>query len=358
MRWWRCGRRSRMRRRRCGRRGRRRGMRRRWCRRSRGYGGRGRCWPGRGCCGRSRRRRAGRCRSCLRGLFGRLLGFSIGTKFFLGLRHNHRRGLRVRWRASKLHRRQSGGGKQQQTKFCHDGLDPRKKGLATRVWQQDCHQALAINEQALGRIVAGFIGGFVFISEDAKPGAPLFITHSGGYLKPCFHIVPCGISAWSGPGSGAAPGMPASYISVAGEGVVGPCGPRTGNSSGVRPGNSSGLGGSPGSCIGGGTSGRGFPGGLSCGGSAGRPGLIGGSSCGSIGISRFPEFDVPDSTAPMRQCSAARTPKRAPAGCCCGSCRSRCSRARACLRCNRPAIRCATDVRLPPRGATAMAALP
>jgi hypothetical protein len=78
--------------------------------------------------------------------------------------------------------------------------------------------------------------------------------------------------------------MPATYISVAGEGVLGPCGPRTGNSSGVRPGNSSGLGGVPGSCIGGGTSGRGLPGGLSCGGSDGCPGLIGGSSCGSIGI--------------------------------------------------------------------------
>jgi hypothetical protein len=75
-----------------------------------------------------------------------------------------------------------------------------------------------------------------------------------------------------------------SYTSVAGEGVVGPCGPRTGNSSGVRPGNSSGLGGVPGSCIGGGTSGRGLPGGLSCGGSDGCPGLIGGSSRGSIGI--------------------------------------------------------------------------
>jgi hypothetical protein len=77
---------------------------------------------------------------------------------------------------------------------------------------------------------------------------------------------------------------PPTRPSVAGEGVLGPCGPRTGNSSGVRPGNSSGLGGAPGSCIGGGTSGRGFPGGLSCGGSIGRPGLIGGSSCGSIGI--------------------------------------------------------------------------
>jgi hypothetical protein len=85
------------------------------------------------------------------------------------------------------------------------------------------------------------------------------------------------------------PGKFSRPASVAGEGVDGPCGPRTGNSSGTRPGNSSGLGDSPGSCIGGGTSGRGLPGGLSCGGSDGRPGLIGGSSCGSIGISLLPE---------------------------------------------------------------------
>jgi hypothetical protein len=103
-------------------------------------------------------------------------------------------------------------------------------------------------------------------------------------LSQCPLRVPCGISASSGPRSGPAASMPALPISVAGEGVLGPCGPRTGNSSGVRPGNSSGLGGSPGSCSGGGTSGRGFPGGLSRGGSDGCPGLIGGSSCGSIGI--------------------------------------------------------------------------
>jgi len=52
-------------------------------------------------------------------------------------------------------------------------------------------------------------------------------------------------------------------------------------------GNSWGCGDSPGSRIGGGTSGRGLPGGLSSGGSVGRPGLIGGSSCGSIGMLRF-----------------------------------------------------------------------
>ena len=57
----------------------------------------------------------------------------------------------------------------------------------------------------------------------------------------------------------------------------------------------------PGSCIGGGTSGRGLPGGLSCGGSVGCPGLIGGSSCGSIGILRFRIFQLGSSTARRRQ---------------------------------------------------------
>jgi hypothetical protein len=55
-----------------------------------------------------------------------LLGLSVGTKFFLGLSHNQWRALGVRRRAYKLQRRQSGGGKQQQTKFCHDGVGPRK----------------------------------------------------------------------------------------------------------------------------------------------------------------------------------------------------------------------------------------
>jgi len=50
------------------------------------------------------------------------------------------------------------------------------------------------------------------------------------------------------------------------------------------PGSSCGIGGSPGSCIGGGTSGRGLPGGSSRGGSDGVPGVAGGISGGSIGI--------------------------------------------------------------------------
>jgi hypothetical protein len=70
-----------------------------------------------------------------------LPGLSVGTKLFLGLGHNQRRGLGVRWRGYQLHRRQSGRGKQHETKVCHDGLDPRKIP-GNKAWQQ----ALAINE--------------------------------------------------------------------------------------------------------------------------------------------------------------------------------------------------------------------
>jgi hypothetical protein len=73
----------------------------------------------------------------------RLPRLSIGTKLFLGLRHDQRHGLRVRSSAYKLHRRKRGGGKQHETKFCHDDLGPRKV-----LWQQDLfgNKALAINK--------------------------------------------------------------------------------------------------------------------------------------------------------------------------------------------------------------------
>jgi hypothetical protein len=100
-----CGRRWHMHR---GRRSRRRGMRRRCC------------------CGwhRVRRRRSLR----------RRLRLSVGTKFFLRLRHNYRRGLRVRWNSHELQCRESGRGKQHKTKFCHDGLGSPGKS-STIVWR-------------------------------------------------------------------------------------------------------------------------------------------------------------------------------------------------------------------------------
>jgi hypothetical protein len=198
----RCCRRRRRSRWRC--RCRRRRCRARWrgsCRRRRMWrcsGRRRRMWR---CC--SRRCRASGRRSSLRRSslwwrsLRRLLGFSVGTKLFLGLCHNQWRGLRVRRRAYKLHRRQSGGGKQQQTKFCHDGLGPRKslgrKVSAGRSRQEGlgnkaCHQDPTINEQALGRIVAGFKGSFVFISDNTKPYCG-FVHHafSGPCKSICWH---------------------------------------------------------------------------------------------------------------------------------------------------------------------------
>jgi len=246
------------------RRRRRRGVR-RWRRRC----GMGRWRRGRGmrrgcCCGR-RRCRTRRGRGSLRCLLR--LRFSVGTKLLLGLGHDQRRGLRVGCRACELHGRKSCRGEQYETKSCHDGLGPRGKS-GRKVWRSTNKRA------ALWRLSKAEL--FLFLTTES-PNASSFIAHSDHGFKSNFYMMPCVICA-------------AESRSVAGEGVDGPCGPRTGNSSGIRPGNSSGGGGSPGSCTGGGTSGRGLPGGLSCGGSDGCPGLIGGSSCGSIGISPLLEL--------------------------------------------------------------------
>jgi hypothetical protein len=62
----------------------------------------------------------------------RRLGFSVGAQFFLGsLRHDERRGLRIRCESCELRHGQSGRSKQHNAKFCHDVLDPRKKS-----WRQ------------------------------------------------------------------------------------------------------------------------------------------------------------------------------------------------------------------------------
>src|ERR1700730_16361707 len=149
---------------------------------------------------------------------------------------------------------------------------------------------------------------FLFLTTESL-NAPSFIAHSGAGFKPNFHIVPCDISGVCEPGSDPSRGEPAIPASV-GEGGGGPGGPRTGNSSGIWPGNSSGLGGSPGSCNGGGTSGRGLPGGFSCGGSVGCPGLIDGSSCGSIGILLLREIQ----SANINGAAAAMFPRVASSG--------------------------------------------
>ena len=146
----RCGRRRRNVRRRCSGRWRWRNMRWRRSRRRRrnmrwGCGRRRNMrWRSRGrrrrrsrrrCCGRwwwrGRGSRGGGRRCCLRWL----LGLSIRTNLLLGLRHDQRRGLRVRWSSSHLQRGEGCRGKQQESKFCHGGLGPRKIP-GKKVWQQ------------------------------------------------------------------------------------------------------------------------------------------------------------------------------------------------------------------------------
>jgi hypothetical protein len=127
-----------------------------------------------------------------------------------------------------------------------------------------------INEQALGRIVAGLKRERGFIS----PPTQLESAAVHGVFRTSFQIGSLNQSR----------GPLTLQMLVGIGGVVGSGGPGIGNSSGRSPGNSSGRGGSPGSCTGGGISGLGFPGGSSCGGSVGCPGFIGGSSGGSMGI--------------------------------------------------------------------------
>jgi len=138
------------------------------------------------------------------------------------------------------------------------------------IWVPGKKSATSSGDQRirLGRIVAAFKGGLVFISGHRKSQCVLvhcaFRRLFESELSHCRlrHIrrprIQIGLSA-----------RQIDDPAIGGEGV-GRCGPRTGNSSGLLPGSSSG---------------RGLPGGLSCGGSDGCPGLIGGSSCGSIGVS-------------------------------------------------------------------------
>jgi len=166
----------------------------------------------------------------------------------------------------ELRYRQSGGGKQHDAKVCHDVLGPRKNPGSNEfafIDILDDSQRVIIRPDC-GRLQMA--RSFLFHRHNGLH-PPLFIacSHHGFHSRP--RLVP---------------------RSVAGLGVRGPFGPRTGSSSGVLPGNSCGCGGSPGSRTGGGTSGRGLPGGSSRGGSVGCPGVAGGISGGSIGITSRP----------------------------------------------------------------------
>ena len=240
-------------------------------------------WRGRGPGWRrwrsSGRRRTLRRRCSLR----RLLGLSVGTKFFLGLRHHHRCGLRMRRRGYQLHRRKRGRGEQHETKLCHGGLDPRNV-LGQRVWQLTSgDQQIDVRPDCGGprRRTSIYFSARKARMRHCSLRIQAMVSNGQITLSPA---ISRGISGWPRFGSGSEPVCSVIPASVAGEGVRGPSGPRAGNSSGVLPGSSSGCGGSPGSWIGGGTSGRGLPGGLSGGGSVGLPGVAGGIPGGSIGI--------------------------------------------------------------------------
>jgi hypothetical protein len=195
MRWWHgmwwCGRRRRGVRGRCRRRC---GALRRRRRGRSGSGGRSRGrrrrrgGPG-WCCGRRRgtwrrRCRVRRWRSCLRrsALRGRL-GFAIGTEFAgrRGLRHHQRCGLRVRWRAYELHRRQSCRGKQHEPKFCHDGFGPRKI-FGRKVLRYTNKPRAALWRPANA-------DSFIFCRTESRD-SPLFMAHSGDGFKPLATLSP------------------------------------------------------------------------------------------------------------------------------------------------------------------------
>jgi hypothetical protein len=123
----------------------------------------------------------------------------------------------------ELHRREGGRGEQHEAEFGHGGLDPGNElwilGLLI--------QGVAINEQALGWIVAGVERGTGFILQGELAKTTPFMAHSEDISKRQFRLSPA--------------------RSVAGLGVAGLLGPYPGISSGIFPGSSCGCGGAPGS---------------------------------------------------------------------------------------------------------------
>jgi len=193
---WRCG----WRRRRNGP-CRRRGGRRRGCRARRSARG----WWGRALWGRWRWRTLGRRLPgrLLCGLLGCLLCRMLGLSLFR--RRRLRGGLRLRCGACKLHGRQRGRGKQQESKSGHvilvlrDGQwsDPDTR-LPLRQAHRKCQdqsptrsEGAAINKYALGRIVARRESEARYISERQAAERNLFMAHSAGRFKAFSYIVPC-----------------------------------------------------------------------------------------------------------------------------------------------------------------------
>ncbi len=139
------GRRCRARRRSCRRW--RRGRARRWCSRGRR---RRRCGTGRRSCGRRGWRRSRwTLRCCGRRSAGPLRWRAVLLRagratFFPGLRHDERRGLRLRSGGRELRCRQGSCGEQQDAKLCHDVLGPRKNKAR--------QQRMALTGMSVGRL--------------------------------------------------------------------------------------------------------------------------------------------------------------------------------------------------------------
>jgi hypothetical protein len=92
-----------------------------------------------------------------------------------------------------LHRRKSCRGKQHETKFCHDDLNPRENSGSKRSpgWT---NEVVTINEYALGRIVAASKGRLGFISDNEKSECAFVHCAFRPWFQTVLHIVPCGIS--------------------------------------------------------------------------------------------------------------------------------------------------------------------
>ena len=183
-------------------------------------------------CGRSSFRRSGLRGRLLRRRFGLSIGTGLGRRCSLREDHRCRRILCMRDGCCELHDGERCRGQQREAKHCHDRQCVPGKNLTTDQEPVDRAIGAAINRQPLGRIVASdqLRRRFISVRRPSETQCSLAIQPPVGIAMP---------------------------VSVAGDGVRGPVGPRTGSSSGVRPGNCCGSFGSPGSCTGGGISGRG-----------------------------------------------------------------------------------------------------
>ena len=261
--------------------------RRRWrrCRCGGGGGGCGARRGGGGCGGggaaeaavaRRRRRRTRRWRRCSGGRRGsrgggaalrRLLGLSVGTNFFLGACAT----------TSGAVCACDGEAIANCVAVSAVVASSTRRRFVMMVWipgNSAIEQLWRSTNRRLGRIVAA-LKADICIYLQATPDFTMRVRSlriQATVSDRNFTSLPAGISAVSGNRSG--PHLLVRHFrSVAGDGARGPCGPRHRQFVGHLARQFLRRGGSPGSRIGGGTSGLGLPGGLSGGGSVGLPGV-------------------------------------------------------------------------------------